>query len=174
MHHGPQLPTNPEEIRFTQESISPALSKPKPGETKAPHLDSLVAKLQAGQQQMTDFPACELFSIEDPATHELAWFSLNNRKLYLAKKSHAPAMNTKLATFTEVVGDTWKFTSTSDGYAYPKLTVQSDKECQPQGLLAQFRHFIETQKATVDMTSPAAVEDLYQRAVQTFHLTCIR
>ncbi|MBS0287367.1 MAG: hypothetical protein JSR17_08730 [Proteobacteria bacterium] len=174
MNLGPELTQNPEEIRFTQESISPTLSKPKPGEKTAPHLDALVALLNTGKQRMTDFPACEIFSIEDPLTQEVAWFSLNNRKLYLAKKSHAPQMNTQLATFAEILGDTWKYTSTSDGYNYPKLSSQSDKASVPTGLLGQFRLFLEAEKATFDTQTPAGMAQVYDDAVQRFHLTCKR
>ncbi|MGD9592858.1 MAG: hypothetical protein AB7V32_10090 [Candidatus Berkiella sp.] len=174
-----QPPQNPDLIRFTQETISPTLSKPKPGETKAQHLDALAALISNGTQAMTDFPACEVFGIVDKSTNEVVWYSLNNRKLYLAKKSHATVMNTKLATFDEIAGDTWKMTSTSDGLSFPKLTSQNDKESQPSGLLAQFRDFVQIRnmlfplnvRQDVPETPP---EKLKRVTTEEFGLICKR
>ena len=175
MIQGP--PQNPNVIRFTQETISPTLSKPKPGETTAPHLDALAALIERGQQNMTDFPACEVFGIFDKEEGQTAWYSLNNRKLYLAKKSHSQAMNTRLATFDEIVEGTWKMSSSSDGHQYPRLTSQNDKDCQPAGLLGQFRAFVQLRNTLFPLnmkeSDPETPRDrLFRETSAEFQLIC--
>lgn len=148
MKQGPEKLKNPSEIQFIHETISPTLSKPKPGESICPSLDSLTKDIKNGRQSMLDFPPIEIFSIRDPETNDKTYYSLNNRKLYIAKKSNSLHIRTQQATFAQILDSEWKMTSTSDGIRYPKPTNYGNKECMPTGLLLQFRMFLADMRTT--------------------------
>ncbi len=172
MQRGPTI-RSPQDIRFIHQTISTTLSKPKPGEIKTPNLDALANEVKEGRQSMLDFPAIEIFSIHDQENDEEVSYSLNNRKLYIAKKSGSQVINTINASFDEILDSVWKMTSMSDGLAYPTPTHNSNKACQPVGLLLQFRSFLEENKTTSKDT-PAKKEEVYQKACEQFHLQCRR
>lgn len=158
---------DPQEIRFIHETISTTLSKPKPGEKITPTLESLANDVKTGRQSMLDFPPIQIFSIRDPQTQEKHYYSLNNRKLFIAKKSRSPELRTVKATWDDILESTWKMTSTSDGLRFPNPTRNGNKEAQPTGLLAQFRTFLEQKKR--DNVDPQAT---FQQAQAEFALKC--
>lgn len=168
---------NPKAIRFIHQTISPSLSKPKPGEVKVPHLDALANDIASGVQNMLDFPPINIFSIRDPETKEKHYYSLNNRKLYLAKKSRSENIGTTHASFSEILDSLWKMTSSSDGLAFPIPTRNGDKECNPTGLLLQFRNFLALRKELYSLNTPKNASEtvearLLREAQETFRLKC--
>ncbi len=163
----PEKNRDPESIRFIHETISTTLSKPKPGENKTPTLEALANDVKTGKQSMLAFPPINIFSIRDPQTQEKHYYSLNNRKLFIAKKSRSPEIRTVRADWTEVMESTWKMTSTSDGLRFPNPTRNGNKEAQPTGLLAQFRLFLEKNQRE---NTPS--ETIRQQAEAQFALKC--
>ncbi|MCS5711929.1 hypothetical protein [Candidatus Berkiella aquae] len=154
---------NPHEIRFIHQTISPTLSKPKPGESKCHHLDAIAHDVATHRQSMLDFPPIEIFSIRDPQSNEKAYYSLNNRKLYIAKKSRSQEINTVKATFEQILHSLWKMTSQSDGLNFPTPTQLGEKECNPTGLLLQFRDFIKIRATLYPLNTPRGSETPAQR-----------
>ncbi len=168
---------DPHQIRFIHQTISPTLSKPKPGEIRTPHLDAIAREIENGVQSMLAFPPIEIFSIRDPLTNEKAYFSLNNRKLYLAKKSHSVGIKTVKATFAQILESTWKMTSMSDGLAFPNPTQEGNKECKPTGLLLQFREFLSIRNQVYPLNmkkddDQTVAQRIFREAQETFHLKC--
>lgn len=163
----PEKNRNPENIRFIHETISPTLSKPKKGETKTPTLEALANDVKVGKQSMLEFPPIQIFSIRNPETQEKHYYSLNNRKLFIAKKSRSPEIRTVRADWNEIVESTWKMTSTSDGLLFPNPTRNGNKTAQPTGLLAQFRTFLEQQQR--EKTPSATIRE---QAQAQFTLKC--
>lgn len=168
---------NPQKIRFIHQTISPSLSKPKPGETKRPHLDAIAKDVKEGKQSMLEFPPIEIFSIQAPQTDEKTYYSLNNRKLYIAKKSGSTEIKTVRASFQQILDSIWKMTSQSDGLHFPSPTQSGNKECNPTGLLRQFRDFMKMRAALYPLNirqgdPETALQRIKREAHEEFKIKC--
>jgi len=166
----------PKNIRFTQQSISDKLSKPKAGETKKKHLESLVADLSTGKDSIQNFPPIIVFSVFDSENYEEITYSLSNRKLFLARKSNAEEIKSTFATFDEILSSTWKWTNENDGITFPVISETPKKESRPTyGMLCMLRNFFDSRlnNRVVSELSLEEKNGIYEEASEKFKLKCI-
>lgn len=121
-----------EDIRYTQESIGPNFTLPDG--SKGENLRAVVDLIKNGEKQLEDFPTIRLFKWQTEAGDDI-YFSLDNRRLYIAKESLAgvPEANIQgqIATLEDIKNEAFKFTSQEGGF-YVKITNTPDKELKPK------------------------------------------
>lgn len=120
----PSLPSDPVDIRFTQQTVRPTF-------TNGHHIDAVAKDLSTGKLKAEQFPALEVFALFDTESQSWEWYSLGNRRLYAFRQAHVPKVKVELAKFDEVIGDIWKLTSADGGLTIPKPTQNPDKDSRP-------------------------------------------
>lgn len=155
---------NPEEIRWTQASISPDFTKPNEPQGKPERVEAILKKVASGHEDYTyeKCPTIPVFSISDPDDAEAKplIFTLANRRLYVFKMVNAPLMRTTDAKFSEVLINLFKLTHPCDGMSPPKLTKFPNKDEQPEQwtVLYKFRSTMEKKIAELGM-NPTHLRD---------------
>ncbi|MBR7099704.1 MAG: hypothetical protein IKC91_00935, partial [Clostridia bacterium] len=93
---------NPEDIRYTQKSISSKFKKDG-------SIDDMIKGLKDGSISADDVPAIKVFKRNGKI------YSLDNRRLYAFKQAGMKTINVQWASKIEVRGQLWKFTTITDG-----------------------------------------------------------
>lgn len=154
---------NPREILWLHHTISPTFSQGAPDPTpdepnrKKPGRNVLAVAndLKKGTDpdgkkiSYQDFPALEVFTLEDPDSREQYTYSLSNRRLTAMRASGISEVKTQPAPFSKIYASLWKMTSLDGGFSQPQSTqLEKGKELRPakHSTLGKFRDDMEEGK----------------------------